>query len=154
MRLGIRHRRLQLLSPPSSEVSDDESVDHDLDIEYTDDVQHEQEILIDDTAEPEPPTKRQKTDFINNETMEPELPASPNAEFYNLDDNAATQLSYVNVKLREWASYKVCPQCGIKVGHRNLPRHIRECHEPASARLTCELCGKEFRRKESLHNHV
>ena len=147
MRMGIRHRRLQLLSPPSSEESDGEFDDHDMTVPDVD----SPPLAINDHCEEavEPPLKPQKTGMNNSD---PEMLEShflgDKTETETEEDNILAKLSAVAVKLREWKTCDICPECGKKVENRNLARHIKEFHE--KIKFTCQLCRKDFTRKEYL----
>ena len=155
MRLGIDHRRFELLSPASSQesVSDNQSLfveqgDGDLETYHPD---NDIEISIDipDETFGEPEAKRQKIDTTSNDNDKSTDSVLEEAD--KGEDQVLKALSSVSVKLREHLRTNFCPFCNIKVGYDNLSRHIKEIHKKREYK--CNLCKKAFKRIQYLNKH-
>jgi len=55
----------------------------------------------------------------------------------------------------EFGQYFMCPKCGVKSYKykKDLNRHLKlECG--VSPKFTCGICGKKYKRKETLKQHA
>ena len=92
------------------------------------------------------------TDVITDNVQIETEPSGIRTEESAENNIALDTLNRVEVILREWKRYNVCPECNEKVGNGNLSRHIKEHHE--NRQFTCPLCAKTFKRKDILKKHV
>ena len=49
---------------------------------------------------------------------------------------------------------KTCPYCHQQLSWHALSRHIRDMHKNKQGFVTCKVCGKMFRNKNSLGCHM
>ena len=52
------------------------------------------------------------------------------------------------------AKKRTCPYCLKKLSHWSLFRHINDKHKVKSSSVTCKLCKKQLRNKNSLYCHM
>ena len=158
MGMGLEFSSLDV-TPPSS--TEDEADENDAFQEYDEPPENttsEENSTMD--FHESPPKKMARFDFDNNDKGNGRLPlneksiseASSLSTSDTFDEEVLTNLMSVEVGLREWKRYFVCPECGIKVAYRNVSRHVKEKH--SGLRIKCNLCAKEFLRKEYLERHL